>query len=87
MLEILLLPFALAGLSAVMLWLAWLALGEHKKLFLANPKLVMSFEVFAVIAEIGGPGYLAVTLAFVGLWMLLLAMYIGISLVYVSVLK
>lgn len=85
MLEILLLPFALAVLSAAMLSLAWLALGEYKKLFRANPKLLMSFEVFAVVAEIGGPGYLAATLAFVGAWMLLLAMYIVVSLVYVFV--
>jgi hypothetical protein len=81
MLEILSLPFGLAAFSAVMLWLAWLVLGEYKKLFLANPKLLMSLEVFAVIAEIGGPGYLAATLAFVGVWALLQAMYIGIILV------
>ena len=71
----------------VMLSLAWLALGEYRKLIRANPRLLMSFEVFAVMAEIGGPGYLAATLAFVGAWMLLLAMYLGVSLIYFFVSK
>jgi hypothetical protein len=71
-----------AALAGAMLLLAWMALGEYQKLFRANPRLVMSLEVFSVMAEIGGPGYLAAILAFCGTWLLMIATIVGISAVY-----
>lgn len=82
MLDLFLLAMGMAGLAAAMLALAWLALGEYRKLFLANPRLVMSMEVFAVVAEIGGPGYVAALLGFCGVWLLMGATLIGMMLVY-----
>lgn len=82
MLDIVVLACGMAGLALAMLALAWFALGEYRKLFLANPRLVMSMEVFAVVAEIGGPGYLAAVLGFFGLWLLMGATLIGMVVVY-----
>lgn len=78
MLEIIGLIFGIAVLAGVMLLLAWMALGEYQRLFRANPRLVMSLEVFSVMAEIGGLGYLAAILAFCGTWLLMIATVLGI---------
>ncbi len=83
MLELLLVPLSMAGLAVAMLGLAWVAFGEYRKLFLANPKLLMSLDVFAIAAEVDGPGYIAATLAFCGVWLLVLATIIGIVGIYV----
>ena len=82
MLDLIVLALGMAGLALAMLALAWFALGEYRKLFLANPKLVMSIEVFSVAAEVGGPGYLAAVLGFFGFWLLMGATLIGMVLVY-----
>ena len=82
MLDIVLLSLGMAGLAIAMLVLALIALGEYRKLFMANPRLLMSVEVFAVLAEIGGPGYLAAVLGFCGLWLLMMATVVGLFLVY-----
>lgn len=82
MAEIILNVGGLAGIAIVMLAVAWFALGEYRKVFLANPRLVMSLEVFSVLAEIGGIGYLAALLAVCGGWMLLGALYLSLSLLH-----
>ncbi len=82
MLEIVLIPLGMAALAGAMLWSAWCALGEYQKLFLANPRLLMSLEVFAVAADIGALGYVAAVLALCGVWLLVLAAYVGIALIY-----
>lgn len=77
--EIFLLPFVFIGLAAAMLGLAWMALGEYQRLFREDPARVMSAEVLlAMLSELGGPGYLAATLAFFGAWMLLVGISIGV---------
>jgi len=68
----------IAALAGAMLLLAWLALGEYRRLFLANPRLAMSLEVFAVLSEMGGPGYVAAVLAFCGAWLLMIATLLGL---------
>jgi hypothetical protein len=73
MLESALMAMSFALVSALMLGAAWLALGEYRKLFRENPRLLMSLEVFAVVTRIGGAGYLAAVLAFFGAWLLALA--------------
>ena len=82
MAEIILNVAGLAGMAVVMLAFAWLALGEYRKVFLANPRLVMSLEVFSVLAEMGSIGYLAALLAVCGAWMLLGALYLTLSLLH-----
>lgn len=77
MLDVLLLPVALVALGGLALWSAWLALGEYRQLFIRNPRLLMSVEVFTTLAEIGGPGYLAAILAIAGLWMLVVGIYLA----------
>jgi steroid 5-alpha reductase family enzyme len=82
MFDMVLLVLGMAGLAVTMLLLAWVALGEYKKVFQANPRLVMSVEVFAVLTEIGGPGYLAAVLGFCGLWLLMIASVLLLFLVF-----
>lgn len=65
-----------------MLLLAWMALGEYQSLLRANPQLLMSLKVLSVMAEIGGPGYLAAILAFCGAWLLMISTVLGIFAVY-----
>lgn len=72
----------MAALAAVMLLLAWMALGEYQRLFRAKPRLLMSLEVFSVMAEIGGPGYIAAILAFCGTWLLMISTVLSIFAVY-----
>lgn len=73
-----LIPLTLIGLAAVMLGLAWLALGEYRRLFREDPARVMSAEVLVtVLSELGGPGYLAAVLAFCGVWMLAVGISMG----------
>jgi len=52
--------------GGALLVLAWLLLAEYRRVFLANPRSVMSFEVLAEIVGGGGPGYLAVASLCVG---------------------
>ena len=80
--EIVLNILALGAFALCMLGVAWIALGEYRKVFMAHPRIVMSLEVFALLAEIGSLGYIAAVLAVVGGWMLLGAMYLGMSLAY-----
>lgn len=82
MLDFVMVPLGMAGLAVAMLGLAWMALGEYRKLFRTNPKLLMSFEVFSVVADMGGPGYVAATLVFCGLWLLMLATIIGMVVIH-----
>ena len=58
--------------GALFLLLAWVLLAEYREAFMANPRAIMSFEVFAQILHKGGPGYIAafgltVGLAFFGI--------------------
>lgn len=82
MFDMVFLVLGLAGLAVTMLLLAWVALGEYKEVFKANPRLVMSVEAFAVLTEIGGPGYLAAVLGFCGLWLLMMATVLLLFLVF-----
>ncbi len=82
MFDMVLLVLGMAGLAVTMLLLAWVALGEYREVFQANPRLVMSVEVFAVLTEIGGPGYLAAVLGFCGLWLLMMATVLLLFLVF-----
>lgn len=81
MFDIALLALGMAALAALMLGLAWMAFGEYRKLFFERPAVLMSLEVFAVCAEIGGPGYLAAILAFCGAWLLMGATVVGMILI------
>ena len=47
MLENWYLPFGLLALGLVIAWFGFLLLDEYRKAFFANPKVVMSFEVFS----------------------------------------
>lgn len=77
--EVVLLPLAFIGLAVAMLGLAWMALGEYRRLFREDPARVMSAEVLlTVLSELGGPGYLAATLAFFGAWMLVVGISMGV---------
>lgn len=81
--EEVLLPLAFIGLAAAMLALAWMALGEYQRLFREDPARVMSAEVLlALLSELGGPGYLAATLAFCGAWMAVVGLALGAFLGY-----
>lgn len=78
-----LIPLTLIGIALAMLGLAWMALGEHQKRFRENPARVMSAEVIlTVLSELGGPGYLAATLAFFGTWMLVVGVSMGALVFY-----
>ena len=72
----------LIGFGCVLIYVAWLCLGEYRVRFMRNPRLVMSFEVFGYIAEIGGPGYLAALLFTAGSVMVLSGLYASLSLVF-----
>ena len=37
-----------------------LLLGEYRRAFFQNPRAVMTLEVLAQVAKLGGPGYLAI---------------------------
>ncbi len=56
---------------------AWLLLGEYQRFFLSDPRRAMSTEVFAVLNDLGGPGYLAAVLFLAGLFLVT----IGVGLV------
>ena len=84
MFDLIVVPLALAGLGGSMLWLAWMALGEYRKMFLANPRLVMSFEVFTLLSELGGLGYVVGVLAFFGIWFILVSVYVAGTIAYVA---
>ena len=71
----------MALLGGLLIYLAWLCLGEYKALFIRNHRLIMSLEVFSHIAEMGGPGYLAAVLFTAGSIMVLSATYATLSLV------
>jgi hypothetical protein len=75
----------LAAVAIAMLAAAWFALGEYRRVFRDNPGLVMSLEVFSVLAEIGSIGYLAALLAVCGAWMLVGAVYLSLSLLHSAV--
>lgn len=60
---------------------AWILLGEYRRLFLSDPRRAMTTEVFAVVADLGGPGYLAAVLFLSGL----LLLTIGLGLLGVAV--
>jgi len=78
-----LIPLTLIAIAAAMLGLAWMALGEYRRLFRENPARVMSAEVIAtVVSELGGPGYLAAALAFFGVWMLAVGVSMGAHICY-----
>ena len=79
----LLIPLTLIALGAAMLALAWMALGEYRRLFREDPARVMRAEVIlSVLTELGGPGYLAAALAFCGVWMLVVGMSMGAHIGY-----
>ena len=80
MIDFLLTLGGMAAIAVAMLWLAWLALGDYRKVFVRNPRAVMSLELFSILAELGGPGYLAAILAVCGAWILLGALYLAITL-------
>lgn len=70
----------MALLGVVLIYLAWLCLGEYQALFRRNPRLMMSIEVFGYVAEMGGPGYLAAVLFTAGSIMVLSATYVTLGL-------
>ena len=53
------LPLGLIALGGIFLSLAWLLLVEYRRVFLSNPRELMSLEVLGQILELGTPGYVA----------------------------
>ena len=84
-LESWLIPVFFMGFGALFLLLAWMLLAEYREAFMANPRAVMSFEVFAQILNKGGPGYIAafgltVGLAFFGIGAFILVLFVVVPL-------
>ena len=78
-------PVFFMGFGALFLLLAWMLLAEYREAFMANPRAVMSFEVFAQILNKGGPGYIAafgltVGLAFFGIGAFILVLFVVVPL-------
>jgi hypothetical protein len=69
-------PVTLVGAALVLGVFAFALLGEYRRLFMEDPKAVMSAEVLmGVIAKSGGPGYLAAFLLAGALLFLLSGLY------------
>ena len=86
--EAVLIPLTMIGIGLAALGLAWMALGEYQALFREDPARVMSAEVLlTVLSELGGPGYLAATLAFFGTWMLVVGVSMGAFLLYGAIFR
>ena len=67
------LPLGLIALGGIFFSLAWLLLVEYRRVFLSNPRELMSLEVLGQILELGAPGYLA------ALALLMAAVFIAIG--------
>jgi hypothetical protein len=86
-LETWLIPVFFLGLGGLFLLLAFALLEEYRKVFFANPRAAMTFEVLAQLLNLGAPGYIgAVGLAAGGLFFVLGAA-ISIILVLVPLLE
>jgi hypothetical protein len=53
-----LVPVFFLGLGGLFLLLAFFLLEEYRKLFFANPRAAMTFEVLAQLFQLGTPGYI-----------------------------
>src|SRR5258707_14505485 len=53
-----LVPVFFLGLGGLFLLLAFSLLEEYRKLFFANPRAAMTFEVLAQLFQLGTPGYI-----------------------------
>ena len=78
--SVIVLVLGMALLGGLLIYLAWLCLGEYKALFIRNHRLLMSLEVFSYLVKMGGPGYLAAVLFTAGGIMVLSASYAMLSL-------
>src|SRR5260221_13651092 len=71
-LETWLVPVFFLGLGGLFLLLAFFLLEEYRKLFFANPRAAMTFEVLAQLFQLGTPGYIgAIGLAAGGFFLLI----------------
>jgi hypothetical protein len=57
-LETWLVPVFFLGLGGLFLLLAFFLLEEYRKVFFANPRAAMTFEVLAQLLQLGTPGYI-----------------------------
>jgi hypothetical protein len=79
----LLAPLGLLALGAVLLGVAWLLLLEYRRAFFADPRSLMSTEMFFNILRQGGPGYLAVVALIAGFLLFLYGAFFTLLFVWI----
>ncbi len=82
-----LVPVFFLGLGGLFLLLAFLLLEEYRKLFFANPRAAMTFEVFGQLLQLGTPGYVGAFGLAVGGFFFVVGAAISIILVLVPLLE
>lgn len=69
-------PVIMVGTAVILAIVAFAMLSEYRRLFMDNPKAMMSAEVFmAIVSRSGGPGYLAAFLLAGSIMFIVLGLY------------
>jgi hypothetical protein len=76
-------PFGLLTIGTVLGYCALALLGEYRKVFFANPRSVMSFDVWSQLLfhPAATPAYLGVFMLFIALWFIALGFFVLVSMV------
>jgi len=64
--EAFLLPLGMFAFGLALVFTAFALFGEYRSLFLRNPRIIMSTEVFTHLAGLGGLGYIGAVLMIAG---------------------
>ena len=67
----------------MLLGVAWVLLLEYRRAFFADPRSLMSTEVFFNILRLGGPGYLAVVALIAGFLLFLYGTFFTLLFVWI----
>ena len=68
-------------LGALLVWAGWSLLGEYRRLFLSDPRLVMAVEVLLQILfhPAGTAVFLGAIAILAGLWFLVMGIFVAVT--------